>query len=265
MFKNLIIGQYIDTGSPIHKLNPAFKIIMTVLFTVLLFWINGFLAYINICILLLMLIALSGVPIRLILKGIKPVMFLALFTLVMNSFLTDGHVIWQLWKIKLTYEGLELGILFAVRLVFLVCAASILTLTTAPLELTDGIEKLLLPLSKLKIPTHDIAMMMTIAIRFIPTLGEEAARIMDAQASRGADFEDGNIIKKAKALMPVLIPLFISAFRHSDELAVAMDARCYSGKSRTKMNEKKITAYDIRAAIIFILIGAALIGIDYLM
>lgn len=264
MFKDIIIGQYIDTGSIIHRLDAAVKLVMTIAFAVVLFLTQSFLVYFIWVILLALITMLARVPIRLILKSMKPIIFLAIFTLVVNSFLVGGTEIFGFWKLHASYEGLKLGAMFALRLVILVWGAAILTLTTPPLAMTDGMERLMKPLEFIKIPTHDIAMMMTIAMRFIPTLGEEASIITDAQASRGADFSKGSVADKIRAVLPILVPLFISAIRHSDELATAMDARCWSGK-RTKMKQAKITGLDIKAAIIFALTCITLIITEHLL
>lgn len=268
MFKNIIIGQYIPGNSPLHKLNPPVKIMLTLLFIVALFIINNPVSYAVFAIYMLVLVFLSSVPLKMILRGIRPMLWIFIFTAVLNVFMTPGEAVWTFpifsLTLKITKEGLITGAQMVIRLMYLVIGTSLLTLTTSPLQLTDGIEKLLRPLRKIKVPSHEIAMMMTIAIRFIPTLAEETEKIIKAQTARGADFETGNIIKRAKAMVPLLIPLLVSAFRRADELATAMEARCYrGGDNRTRMNESHIGAADIRACIIFALAAAALMMAEF--
>jgi len=251
MFKDITIGQYVEGDSFLHKMDARMKISLTLLYIILLFVVSSFWAYIMFTVFTLSLIVMSGLPSRYILKGLKPMLYILVFTALLNLFMTPGEtVLWTLpylnWSI--TREGLSTAGLMLLRLVYLVVATSILTLTTSPLMLTDGIEKLLKPLEVIKVPAHEIAMMMTIAIRFIPTLSEETEKIMKAQMARGADFESGNILRRAKAMIPLLVPLFVSAFRRADDLAVAMDSRCYhGGKKRTRMKQMKITARDMIA------------------
>lgn len=268
MFKDILIGQYISADSPIHKMDARVKIILTMAFIILLFSISGFLPYIIVTGFILVTVFLCKIPLRLFLKGIKPMAFILLFTVILNLFMTDGTPaitvpVADLFTIKITYEGIYSAVFLFLRLLFLIMGTSVLTLTTSPLSLTDGIESLLRPLKKIKVPAHEIAMMMTIAIRFIPTLAEETDKIMKAQMARGADFESGNLLKRAKAMVPLLVPLFVSSFRRADELATAMEARCYhGGEGRTKMKQMKITKIDIKASIIFILVFAASICIS---
>ncbi|MDD6483450.1 MAG: energy-coupling factor transporter transmembrane component T, partial [Clostridiales bacterium] len=245
--------------SVIHRLDPAVKIIMTVLFAAALFYIKSPALYLCLFILTAALVMLSRLPFRSVMKGIKPVLFLAVFTVLANAFFADGSVIFHIGGVKITYEGLFLGLMYAARLIILVAGASILTLTTAPMSLTDGIERLMSPLKIFHVPTGDIAMMMTIAIRFIPTIGEEAARIRDAQLSRGANLGGRGPLKRARAMLPILIPLFVGAFRRSEELSVAMDARCYGAVKRTRLNPQNITALDIKALGVFLIIIAAML------
>lgn len=269
MFKNIIIGQYVSGSSPLHRINPAVKILFTLIYVVILFTVKSPLSYAAFSVYTLSLILISGVPIKMIVRGIRPMLWIFILTAALNIFMTPGNAIWSLRVFKLTVtitrEGLIMGTATVVRLLFLVMGTSLLTLTTSPLQLTDGIEVLLRPLKKIKVPAHEIAMMMTIAIRFIPTLAEETDKIMKAQTARGADFETGNIIRRARAMTPLLIPLFISAFRRADELATAMEARCYNGsQNRTKMKESKITSLDIISGIIFIIGGLFLILTEFL-
>lgn len=268
MFKNIIIGQYLSGTSPLHRMNPAVKIAFTLIYVVVLFSVNTLISYAAFAVYTLALIFISKVPVKMIIRGVRPMLWIFILTAVLNIFMTSGNIIWSFRIFKLTIavtrEGLIMGTAMVIRLLFLVIGTSLLTLTTSPLQLTDGIEVLLKPLKKIKVPAHEIAMMMTIAIRFIPTLAEETDKIMKAQTARGADFETGNIIRRAKAMTPLLIPLFVSAFRRADELATAMESRCYnSGIKRTKMKESKITSLDIKALIIFISGGLFLILAEF--
>ena len=268
IFKDIIIGQYIPGKSPLHRLNPVVKIIFTVAYITVLFLINKPIPYFIFTLYTLTLVIISGINIKIILKGIRPMLWIFIFTAVLNVFMTPGETIWSVpvfaWSLKITKEGVYAGAMITVRLLYLIIGTSLLTLTTSPLQLTDGIEKLLNPLRKIKVPASEIAMMMTIAIRFIPTLAEETDKIMKAQTARSADFQSGNIIKRAKAMVPLLVPLFISAFRRADELATAMEARCYvSGAKRTRMKETRFTSFDIKALIIFSIACAALITAQY--
>lgn len=254
MLRDVTIGQYIDIPSPVHKLDPRTKIIWLLAYLVILFCPVSVFSYIAICILSLGIIVLSRIPVKFILRGLKPMIFILAFTVVVNLFATSGEKIWAFkifgnLTIGISKEGIQTAIFMCIRLVFLVMISSLLTLTTSPMALTDGIESLLSPFAKIGVPSHEIAMMMTIAIRFIPTLAEETDKIMKAQTARGADFESGNIIKRTKAMIPLMVPLFVSAFRRADELATAMDARCYcGGKNRTRMNVITFGKCDIVAA-----------------
>ena len=264
MFRDIILGQYVPGKSPLHRLNPLVKIIFTVAFIAALFIINKPLPYAVFTIYVVTLVIISGVPVKMILKGIRPMLWIFIFTAVLNVFMTPGETLWSFFVLKITREGVYAGALMTVRLLYLIIGTSLLTLTTSPIQLTDGIEKLLNPLRKIKVPSSEIAMMMTIAIRFIPTLAEETDKIMKAQTARGADFETGNIIKRAKAMVPLLVPLFVSAFRRADELATAMEARCYvSGAKRTRMKESRFTTLDLAAGIVFTLACAVLITAQY--
>ena len=236
MLKDITLGQYYQTESVIHRLDPRVKLVGTIAYIISLFLVNNVLGYLVAAIFLATMIKLSNVPFKFMVKGMKAVLFLLILTVVFNMFLTPGETLISVWKLKITKEGLKLAIMMAVRLTFLIIGSSVMTLTTTPNNLTDGMENLMNPLRKLKVPVHEIAMMMSIALRFIPILMEETDKIMKAQIARGADFESGNIIKKAKALVPLLVPLFISAFRRANDLAMAMEARCYrGGDGRTKM------------------------------
>lgn len=246
MIKDITIGQYVPGDSFVHKLDPRIKIILSFIYIVDLFLVNNFFGYIFILFFTLLAIFVSQVPFRYIYKGLKPIFVLLLFTAAINIFMTGGDtLLFHWWIFRIYKEGLILAAFMILRLVFLITGTSLLTLTTSPIELTDGIEKLLNPLRRIGVPAHELAMMMTIALRFIPTLIDETDKIMKAQMARGADFESGNIIARAKNLIPLLVPLFISSFRRADELAMAMEARCYrGGEGRTRMKQLKLTHRD---------------------
>ncbi len=269
MFKNIIIGQYIYGTSALHKMDARVKIILTLAFIVALFMLDSIWAYAVVTVFVAAVMIMSRVPVRFILRGLKPMAMILAFTAVFNLFLTPGERIWGAdigsWTIQITKEGVYAGALMLIRLMYLVTMSSMLTLTTAPLMLTDGIERLLKPLEIIKVPAHEIAMMMSIALRFIPTLAEETDKIIKAQTARGADFESGNILKRAKAMVPLLVPLFISAFRRADELATAMEARCYrGGKNRTKMKQCRISAVDIKGIAVFTAVCALAFSLEYI-
>lgn len=271
MLRDITIGQFIDTGSFLHKADPRIKLILTVFYVVVLFLINSAAAYAAFTLLTIVLIICSKIPIKVILKGVRPMLFIMLFTVLINIFMVPGEALFSVdvfgwFALKITREGVVSAAFMALRLLYLVMGTSLLTLTTTPLKLTDGIELLLKPFERIKLPAHDIAMMMTIAIRFIPTLAEETEKIIKAQTARGADFESGNLIRRARALIPILVPLFVSAFRRADDLAIAMDARCYNGGGgRTRMKRLKITGGDILGAFILTISFAAIVAADKLL
>ncbi len=236
MLRDITLGQYYQTDSVIHRLDPRVKLVTTICFIISLFVVDNLIGYLIAGIFLTMVIKLSKVPLKYMLRGMKSIVFLLLIAVVFNLFLTPGEAVFTFWKIKITMEGIRQAVFMAIRLIFLIIGSSVMTLTTTPNNLTDGMEKLLGPLKIFRVPVHEIAMMMSIALRFIPILLEETDKIMKAQIARGADFESGNLIKKAKSLVPLLVPLFISAFRRANDLAMAMEARCYrGGDHRTKM------------------------------
>lgn len=236
MLRDITLGQYYQTESVIHRLDPRVKLGGTLLYIISLFLFRNFLGYVAAAAFLAIVIRLSHVPFRFMVKGMKAILFLLLFTVVFNLFLTPGTVLASFWKLTITVEGLRTAVTVAVRLVMLIVGSSVMTLTTTPNNLTDGMEKMMRPLKIFHVPVHEVAMIMSIALRFIPILLEETDKIMKAQLARGADFESGNLVKKAKALVPLLVPLFISAFRRANDLAMAMEARCYrGGEGRTKM------------------------------
>ena len=250
MIRDITLGQYYQADSVIHKLDPRVKLIATFVFIISLFVVDNFIGY-GICFLFLAVaIGLSKVPVKFMLRGMKAIMFLLIITVVFNLFLTPGETLVSFWIFKITKEGVKLAFTMAVRLSMLIVGSSVMTLTTTPNNLTDGLESVMKPLGKIKVPVHEIAMMMSIALRFIPILLEETDKIMKAQIARGADFESGNLFKKAKSMVPLLVPLFISAFRRANDLAMAMEARCYrGGEGRTKM---KPLIYKKRDAIAYV-------------
>ena len=236
MLRDITLGQYYQTDSVLHRLDPRVKLIGTFAFIVGLFLAGNVAGYAVAAIFLVSMIKLSHVPVKFMLKGMKAIAFLIVITVVFNTFMTPGEVLIQVWKLKVTKEGLIMAAKLAVRLSFLIVGSSIMTLTTTPNQLTDAIESVMGPLKRLHVPVHEVAMMISIALRFIPILMEETDKIMKAQEARGASFDSGNLIDKTKALIPLLVPLFISAFRRANDLAMAMEARCYrGGDSRTKM------------------------------
>ena len=250
----ITIGQFYPTNSIIHRLDPRVKLLGTIFYITALLFANHFAGYGLAVFFIAALVKISKVPPRLLFRGLRAILFILIFAASINLFLTPGeNILVQFGFLKITLEGVILAVQMIFRLVLLILGSSILTLTTSPIQLTDGIEALLSPLKKLKVPSHDIAMMMTIALRFIPTLADETEKIIKAQKARGADFESGNITKRAKSLIPILVPLFVSAFKRADELATAMEARCYRGDiNRTKMKQMKITRTDIFAALILL-------------
>ncbi len=261
MLKDITLGQYYQTDSVIHRLDPRVKLVATLAFIISLFIVNSFWGYLIAAVFLVVMIRLSHVPFKFMVRGMKAIVFLLVVAGVFNLFLTPGEVVVSFWKLKITKEGMKLALLMAARLCFLIIGSSIMTLTTTPNQLTDALEKLLGPLKKIHVPVHEIAMMMSIALRFIPILLEETDKIMKAQIARGADFESGNLITKAKNLVPLLVPLFISAFRRANDLAMAMEARCYrGGEGRTKMKPLHYEKWDYLAygilALYFILVIA---------
>ncbi|MBK5251347.1 MAG: energy-coupling factor transporter transmembrane protein EcfT [Peptostreptococcaceae bacterium] len=264
MLRDITIGQYYPVESMVHRRDPRLKILSVFGFVIVLFLVDSLSNYLYVAALLGIVIALSKVPLKYILKGLKPIFLIILFTFTINMFLTRGEVLYEIGIFKITREGLNQAVFMSLRLVFLIIGTSILTLTTSPIELTDGIEKLLGPFKKIGVPAHELAMMMTIALRFIPTILEETDKIMKAQMARGADFESGNIVKRAKSLIPLLVPLFIGAFRRADDLATAMEARCYrGGKSRTRMKQLKFNRGDAAGSIMVFLCFGYLIFLRF--
>lgn len=263
MLRDITLGQYYQTESVIHKMDPRVKLGGTILFIISLFFFKNYAGYVIAALFLGLVIRLSKVPFKFMVKGMKTIVMLMLITVVFNLFLTPGTPLFTIWKLTITQEGLKMAISMAIRLTLLIIGSSVMTLTTTPNNLTDGMEKMMGPLKVFKVPVHEVAMMMSIALRFIPILLEETDKIMKAQIARGADFESGNIFKRAKAMVPLLVPLFISAFRRANDLAMAMEARCYrGGEGRTKMkpliyHKRDYIAYGCIAAymVISIVVG----------
>jgi len=247
MIKDITLGQYFPGNSILHKLDPRMKIIVALMYIVLVFLAKSLISYLFLISFVVLLLLISKLPIRPVLKGIRPILFVILFTAVINIFWTKGETVLVDWYfINIYFEGVVFAFYMLVRIISLVVGTSILlSYTTSPIDMTDGIEQLLNPLKKIKLPVHELSMMMSIALRFIPTLIEETDKIMNAQKARGADFDSGNLIRRAKALIPVLIPLFVSSIRRADDLATAMECRCYrGGTGRTRMKSLKYNARD---------------------
>ncbi|MBR4093388.1 MAG: energy-coupling factor transporter transmembrane protein EcfT [Oscillospiraceae bacterium] len=245
MLKDITIGQFFPGNSIVHRLDPRFKIVITGVFITFLFCAENFYGILFGMLFVALTVLLSKIPIKMIFKGMKSIIPLIIFTSVLNIFFIEGEILFSWQFIKITREGLETSLFMILRIICLISGTSLLTYTTSPITLTDAIEQLLSPLKKIKMPVHEFAMMMTIALRFIPTLIEETDKIMSAQKARGADLETGGLIKRAKALVPILIPLFVSAFRRAEELAVAMECRCYRGdEGRTRLKQLKSGGKD---------------------
>ncbi len=267
MLRDITLGQYFPGNSPLHRMDPRVKILWTIFYIILLFCIDNYMGFLFYAIFIMSIIAISGIRPRYVCMGLRPLLFLLLFTVLLNIFLSGGEtVLFKFWFLSATKEGIWSAGLMALRLIFLVFGSSMLTYTTSPIVLTDGIESLLSPFSKIGVPSHEIAMMMTIAIRFIPTILEETDKIMKAQTARGADFTSGHLLRRVKAMIPLLIPLFISAFRRADELATAMECRCYhGGKGRTRLHILRISRVDIYSIpIAFLLFGVVVLTRIYL-
>lgn len=261
MLKDITLGQFFPGNSFIHRLDPRTKLVMLIVYIVALFVAASWIGYAVVLVFLITCIIVSKIPLKSIVHGLKPMVIILIFTAVLNLFLTAGDTIWWEWGfIKLTKEGVVRAVQMLARITMLVTGTFLMTYTTSPIALTDGLESLLSPLKKLHLPVHELAMMMCIALRFIPTLIEETDKIMSAQKARGADFESGNLIQRVKALVPILIPLFISAFRRADELATAMECRCYhGGDGRTKMKLLRYSLLDFEAYAAGILLLAGVI------
>lgn len=248
MLKDVTIGQFFPGKSPIHRMDPRVKIVLVMALIVALFLADGVVSYALMISFLLAVIWISKIPARMVVKGLKPILFIISFTAVLNLFYTPGDYIWQFGFLHISKQGIFVAVKMVLRIMLLIIGTSMLTYTTSPIQLTDGLERLLSPLKKVHAPVHELSMMMSIALRFIPTLIEETEKIISAQKARGADFESGNLIQRAKAMIPILVPLFISAFRRADELAVAMECRLYRGDvGRTRMKQLKVSGVDYAA------------------
>ena len=267
MLKDITLGQYFPGKSPIHLMDPRTKLIMLVVYIVVLFTAGNWLTYGLCFVFLAVVIKISTIPLKSIVKGMKPLVFILVFTGILNVFFTtgEGKPLIDFWIFTVYAEGLLRAFFMMIRIMMLITSTFLLTYTTSPISLTDGLEALMNPLKKLHVPVHELSMMMCIALRFIPTLIEETDKIMSAQKARGADFESGSLMDRVKALIPILVPLFISAFRRADELATAMECRCYQGgDGRTKMKLLRYGRYDIIAFGVGILLLAAIFGLRVL-
>ena len=257
MLKDITLGQYFPGSTVVHRLDPRTKLLMVVLYIVALFLAKWWVSYGLMLAFLVTAVVLSRIRPKALFRGLKPLLIIIIFTALINLFYSDGQVLVQFWIFRITREGILQAVFLVLRIMMLVMGTFLLTYTTSPIALTDGLESLLSPLKKIRFPVHELAMMMSIALRFIPTLIEETDKIISAQKARGADFETGNLIRRAKALVPILVPLFVSAFRRADELATAMECRCYhGGEGRTKMKQLHYRLRDV----VTLLLGAALLG-----
>jgi len=261
VLNNITLGQYYPVDSRIHRLDPRIKLVLTLAFIVAVFLAHSWWGYLLLLGYVVLTARLSTVPFRMLLRGLKSLRFILLVTFLLNLFFTPGDTVWvSFWIIRITREATLQAVFYSLRLVFLVVGTSLLTLTTSPVALSDALEVLLSPLKKIHFPAHELAMMMTIALRFIPTLLEETDKIMKAQMARGADFESGNLLSRAKAMVPLLVPLFVSAFRRASDLAMAMESRCYhGGEGRTRLRVLKTTTQDLIAAAVTALLIALVI------
>lgn len=245
MLKDITLGQFFPGNTLLHRMDPRTKLTLTFVYIIALFVAKSYISYAVMLLFLIMSVLISKVKPKALFRGLKPIMVIIIITALLNLFYTDGNTLVKFWIFKITDAGIKSAVFMALRISMLIMGTFLLTYTTSPIDLTDGLEKLLNPLKKIKVPVHELAMMMSIALRFIPTLIEETDKIMSAQKARGADFETGNILKRAKAMLPLLVPLFVSAFRRADELAVAMEARCYhGGVGRTRMKQLRMKRRD---------------------
>ena len=266
MLKDITLGQFFPADTPVHRLDPRTKLLCVILYIVALFSAKSVLTYGIMIAVLTVSVLVSRVPFKSLTKGLKPVYFVVAFTAIMNMFFTAGTPVADVWLLRhITFEGIRSAIAMVLRIIMLIMGTFLLTYTTSPISLTDGLERLLSPLKKLKLPIHELAMMMSIALRFIPTLIEETDKIMSAQKARGADFESGNIFQRAKALVPILVPLFISAFRRADELATAMECRCYhGGEGRTALHVLRYQTADYLVLLAFLVLAVGIIVLKHL-
>ena len=266
MLKDITLGQYFPGNSPIHRMDPRTKLLALILYIVTIFIADGLIPYVICAAGLVAVIRISRIPLKLIMKSLKPIVIIIIFTGALNILYTPGTELFRLWIFRVTVEGIRTAITMIVRILLLVASTSLLTYTTSPMALTDGLESLLSPLKKLHVPVHEFSMMMSIALRFIPTLIEETDKIMSAQKARGADFESGNIFQRAKALVPVLVPLFISAFRRADELACAMECRLYhGGEHRTRLHSLRYGKVDAWGGLTVALVCGGVIALSFVL
>ena len=260
MLKDITLGQYFPGNTPIHRMDPRTKLLLTMVYIVALFLCKGFFSYAVALVFLVTAVAVSRIRLKALFKGLKPLLILIAFTALLNLFYTDGTVLVRFWIFKITREGVRNACFLVLRIVMLVAGTFLLTYTTSPISLTDGLESLLSPLKKIKFPVHELSMMISIALRFIPTLIQETDKIISAQKARGADFDSGNLMQKAKALIPILIPLFLSSFRRAEELAIAMECRCYHGdEGRTSLRQLTMHGRDWGFVVFSVLLCAAIV------
>ncbi|MBE7008910.1 MAG: energy-coupling factor transporter transmembrane protein EcfT [Ruminococcaceae bacterium] len=263
MLKDITLGQYFPGNTLAHKLDPRTKLLAVVCYIVAIFSCHSVWGYGAAIVTLIVSARVSKVGAKALFRGLRPVLFIIVFTAVLNLFYTPGEVVWTWWVLKITREGVRMSVAMVARITLLITGTFLLTYTTSPIRLTDGLESLLSPLKKLHVPVHELAMMMSIALRFIPTLIEETDKIMSAQKARGADFESGGLVQRAKALIPLLVPLFVSAFRRADELATAMECRCYhGGEGRTKLHVLRFAARDYLVLAFYVALAAGIIVFD---
>lgn len=264
MIRDITLGQYYPAGSILHKLDPRVKLLGTMIFLIAVFSYRGIPGLVCITVCLAALIKLSRVPFSYMVKGLRAIVVLLALTCVFNLFLTPGEVVFSFWKVTITKEGINLSFRMVLRLIYLILGTSLMTLTTTPNHLTDGLEQGLKPLNRIHVPVHELAMMMSIALRFIPILIEETDKIMKAQTARGASFDEGGLIQKAKSMVPLLVPLFISAFRRANDLALAMEARCYhGGEGRTKLHPLRYQTRDYVAYVLMLVFLAGVVALRF--
>ena len=264
MIRDITLGQYYPAGSILHKLDPRVKLVGTMIFLIAVFSYRGIPGLVCITVCLAALIKLSKVPFSYMVKGLRAIVVLLALTCVFNLFLTPGEVVFSFWKVTITKEGINLSFRMVLRLIYLILGTSLMTLTTTPNQLTDGLEQGLQPLNRIHVPVHELAMMMSIALRFIPILIEETDKIMKAQTARGASFDEGGLIQKAKSMVPLLVPLFISAFRRANDLALAMEARCYhGGEGRTKLHPLRYQTRDYVAYVLMLVFLAGVVALRF--
>lgn len=266
MIRDITLGQYYPVDSVVHRLDPRTKLFGTMVYIISLFLADSMWGYLVAALFLAVVIRTSQVPFKFIVRGLKAIVFLLVISISFNLFLTDGQVLFKIGFLKITLEGLKVACFMGLRLMFLVIGSSVMTLTTTPNELTDGLEKSLGFLKRIRMPVHEVSMMMSIALRFIPILVEETDKIMKAQMARGADFESGSLIQRAKSMIPLLVPLFVSAFRRATDLAMAMEARCYrGGEGRTKMKPLRYESRDRMAYVFYVFYMAVIVAVKVIL